>query len=163
MEPRLREQTASNGRRFRCLTLIDSNTRECLAITIAHNLPSTAVIATLESIMAKRGQPTRLSLDNGSEFRSRTSDAWATDRGIALQFIQPRKPIQNAHIERFNCRFRDRCLNQHWFLSLLDAQFHIERYRRAFNTVRPHEACSPLTPAEYALTFTAAPPAHLST
>lgn len=151
----------SSGRRFRCLTLIDSCTRECLAITVAYSLPSTSVIAALESVIAVRGQPTRLSLDNGSEFRSRAFDAWAADRGIALQFIQPGKPVQNAHVESFNGKFRDECLNQHWFLSLLDAQFHIERFRRAFNTARPHEACHPLTPFEFAQTFTV-PPAQLS-
>jgi putative transposase len=147
----------SSGRRFRTLTLIDSCTRECLAISVAYSLPSTAVIAALESVIAQRGQPVRLSLDNGSEFRSRIFDAWAADRGITLQFIQPGKPVQNAHVESFNGKFRDECLNQHWFLSLLDAQFHIERYRRAFNAERPHEACFPLTPNEYALTFTSTP------
>jgi putative transposase len=73
---------------------------------------------------------------------------------VALQFIQPGKPIQNAHIESFNGKFRDECLNQHWFLSLTDARFHIEQYRRRYNTERPHEACFPLTPSEYAVTFT---------
>lgn len=152
----------SDGRRFRCLTVIDSCTRECLTISVAHSLPSTAVITALESVIATRGRPTRLSLDNGAAFRSRTFDAWAADRGIALQFIQPGKPVQHAHVESFNGKFRDECLNQHWFLSLLDAQFHIERYRRDFNIARPHEACHPLTPHEYAQTFTAPSPARLS-
>ena len=154
------DQLAS-GRRFRCFTVIDGCTRETLTITVAYSLPSTAVIAALEAVIAVRGQPVRLSLDNGSEFRSRAFDAWAADRGIALQFIQPGKPVQNAHVESFNGKFRDECLNQHWFLTLLDAQFHIERFRRAFNTERPHEASYPLTPHEYAQTFTA-PRAQLS-
>lgn len=55
-------------RRFRCLTLIDSCTRECLAIAVAYSLPNTAVIAALEAVIAGRGHPTRLSLDNGSDF-----------------------------------------------------------------------------------------------
>lgn len=108
-------------------------------------------------MIATRGQPVRLSLDNGSEFRSRAFDAWAADRGIALAFIQPGKPIQNAHIESFNGRLRDECLNQHYFLSLNDARFHIERWRRAYNEDRPHEACAPLTPSEYARTFSPSP------
>lgn len=95
------DQLAS-GRRFRTLTLIDSCTRECLAISVVYSLPSTAVITALESVIATRGQPVRLSLDNGSEFRSRIFDAWAADRGITLQFIQPGKPVQNAHVESFN-------------------------------------------------------------
>lgn len=143
----------ASGRRLRCCTVIDTCTHECLTITVAHSLPSVAVIQALEAVIATRGQPVRLSLDNGSEFRSRAFDAWAADRGIALAFIQPGKPIQNAHIESFNGRLRDECLNQHYFLSLLDARFHIERWRRHYNTERPHEACAPLTPMEFARTF----------
>jgi putative transposase len=151
----------SAGRRVRCFTVIDSCTRESLAITVAHSLPSVAVIAALDAVIGSRGQPVRLSLDNGSEFRSRTFDAWAADHGIELLCIQPGKPIQNSHIESFNGRLRDECLNQHWFLSLRDAQFHIERWRRSYNTDRPHEALHPLTPAEFARTFPS-PTARLS-
>jgi putative transposase len=151
----------SLGRRFRCFTVIDSCTRESLVITVAHSLPSVAVIAALEAVIATRGQPVRLSLDNGSEFGSRAFDAWAAVHHIELLFIQPGKPIQNSHIESPNGRLRDECLNQHWFVSLRDAQFHIERWRRSYNTDRQHEALHPLTPAEFARTFTS-PTARLS-
>ena len=96
-----------------------------------------------------RAQPIRLSLDDGSAFRSRAFDAWAADRSIELLFIQPRKPIQNSRIESFNGRLRDEYLNQHCFLSLRDAQFHIGRWRRSHNTDRPLVSCFPLTPHEY--------------
>lgn len=148
------QDTLSGGRTFRCLTVVDPCTHECVGLSVAHHLPSVAVIAALEGIIAARGQPRRLSLDNGSEFRSRAFDAWAADRGIVLAFIQPGKPVQNAHIESFNARFRDECLNEHWFLSVADARFRVEQYRRRFNTERPHEACFPLTPSEFAQTFT---------
>ena len=111
-----------------------------------HSGPQPAECAgstTLDAVIPSRGCPTRLSLDNGREFRSRTFDAWAADRCIALQLIQPGKPVENAHVESFNGKFRDECLNQHWFHSLLDAQFHIERFRRDFNTARPHEPVIP--------------------
>jgi len=154
------DQLAS-GRRFRCFTVVDQCTRESPGIMVAHSLPSTAVIRALEAMIGERGAPTRLSLDNGSEFRSRAFDAWAADRGIELCFIQPGKPIQNSHVESFNGRVRDECLNAHWFLSLEDAQFHIERWRRNYNTDRPHESCFPLTPTEFAETFSS-PTARLS-
>lgn len=147
----------ADGRRFRCFTVVDHGVHEALAIAAGHSLPAGAVIAALEDVIAVRGQPTRLSLDNGSEFRSQAFDAWAADRGIELHFIQPGKPVQNSHIESFNGRFRDECLNQHYFLSLQDAQFQIERWRRTYNTDRPHAACYPLTPSEYAQTFTIIP------
>ena len=144
----------ANGQRFRCFTIIDHCVHEAPAIVVARSLPSNVVIAALEDVIAVRGQPTRISLDNGSEFLSLAFDAWAADRGIELHFIQPGKPVQNCYIESFNGRFRDECLNQHWFVSLPDAQFHIERWRRTYNTDRPHTACYPLTPSEYARTFT---------
>ena len=147
----------ANGQRFRCFMIVDHCVHEAPAIVVARSLPSTVVIAALEDVIAERGQPTRLSLSNGSEFRSLAFDAWAADRGIELHFIQPGKPVQNGHIESFNGRFRDECLNQHWFISLRDAQFRIERWRRAYNTDRPHAACYPLTPSEYARIFTASP------
>jgi putative transposase len=49
--------------------------------------------------------------------------------GVALQFIQPGKPIQNAFVESFNGRFRDECLNENWFVSVLDARQTIEAWR----------------------------------
>lgn len=150
------DQLAS-GRRFRCFTVVDHCTRESPGMAIAHSLPSVAVIRALDAMIAVCGQPTRLSLDNGSEFRSRAFDAWAADRGIELCFIQPGKPIQNSHIESFNGRVRDECLNAHWFLSLADAQFHLEQWRHRYNTDRPHESCFPLTPHEYAETFIPSP------
>ena len=147
----------AQGRRFRCFTVIDACTRECLTLTVAHSLPSAAVIRALDTVIGRRGTPVRLSLDNGSEFRSRAFDAWAMDRGIELAFIQPGKPIQNSHIESFNGRLWDECLNQHWFLSLLDAQRHIEAWRHTYNADRPHQGLQGLTPTEYARTFSQPP------
>lgn len=145
------------GRRFRCLTAVDVCTRECLTLTAAFRLPSDAVIAALEAVIVERGRPVRLLLDNGSEFRSRTFDAWAADRGIALTFIQPGKPIQNCHVESFNGKLRDECLNQHRFLSLPDAQVRLTHWQRSYNRERPHQSLHPLTPHEYARTFVSSP------
>lgn len=147
----------ASGCRIRCCTVVDACTRENLMITVHHSLPSGAVIAALDALIATRGKSVGLSLDNGNASRSRTFDAWVADRGIALAFIQPGKPIQNAHIDSFNGRLRDECLKQHYFLSLNDARFHIERWRRPCNEERSHEACFPLTPSEYARTFSLSP------
>ena len=45
---------------------------------------------------------------------------------MTLRLIEPGKPNQNAYIESFNGRFRDECLNEHWFTSLAHAQVVIE-------------------------------------
>jgi putative transposase len=88
-------------------------------------------------------------VDNGPEFTSRVVDAWAYERGIKLDFIQPGKPVQNAFVESFNARFRDECLNEHWFLSLSDARQRIEAWREDYNCVRPHSSLGGIPPEEF--------------
>jgi hypothetical protein len=68
------------------------------------------------------------------------------DHGARLQFIEPGKPIQNAHIESFNARLREECLNEHVFVSLDDARCKIEKWRVEYNRERPHSSLGNLTP-----------------
>lgn len=142
--------TLSSGRRFRCLTIVDEFSRECLAIHVAHSIPALRVIEVLERLRAERGLPEVVVTDNGSEFTSRAFDAWAYARGVKTQFIRPGKPVENCFVESFNGTLRDECLNLHWFLSLEDAKRTIEDWRRDYNEFRPHSSLGGLTPAEYA-------------
>lgn len=142
--------TLSNGRRFRCLTILDEFSRECLAIHVAHSIPAVRVIDVLERLREERGLPEIIMTDNGSEFTSRAFDAWAYSRGIKIDYIQPGKPVQNCFIGSFNGTLRDECLNLHWFLSLEDARRTIVAWRVDYNEVRPHSSLGRLTPAEYA-------------
>ena len=64
-----------------------------------------------------------------------------------------RQPIENCFVESFNGRFRDECLNTHWFLSLDDAKARIEASRRDHNLVQPHSSLDDRTPSEYARTL----------
>ena len=79
--------TLSNGRQFRCLTIMDEFSRECLAIHIAHSIPAAGVIEVMECLKESRGLPEVIITDNGSEFRSRAFDSWAYARGVKLDFI----------------------------------------------------------------------------
>lgn len=142
--------TLASGRTFRCLNIVDEFNRECLAIHVAHSIPSVQVIQVLEQLRDERGLPGVLITDNGSEFTSRAFDAWAYARGVKHEFIQPGKPIQNAFIESFNGSFRDECLNLHWFQSLADARSTIESWREDYNTVRPHSSLDGCTPRAWA-------------
>ena len=141
--------TLSNGRTFRCLTMVDEFSREALAIHVAHSIPSLGVIEALERLREERGLPPVIITDNGSEFTSRAFDAWAYARGVKIDYIQPGKPMQNGFIESFNGSFRDECLNLHWFLSLRDAREKIESWREDYNRARPHSALGNLTPKQY--------------
>src|SRR4051812_30900910 len=89
-------------------------------------------------------------MDNGPEFAGRTLDAWAYAHGVTLRFIRPGKPIDNAYVESFNGKFRDECLNEHWFVSLADAKETIEHWRVDYNTVRPHSSLDQATPDHFA-------------
>jgi hypothetical protein len=54
-------------------------------------------------------------------------------------FSDPPHPTQNACIESFNGRYREECLNPHWFTSIGEACEIIEDWRIDYNTERPHE------------------------
>ena len=140
----------ADGRKIRCLTIVDAFTRECPAIEVDTSLPGERVARVLDRLVATRGAPAAITVDNGPELRGQALDAWAYRHGVTLDFITPGKPVDNAFIESFNGKFRDECLAQHWFLSLPDARFHVEQYRRDYNEVRPHSALDNRTPAAFA-------------
>lgn len=153
--------TLRGERGFRVLNIVDTCTRECVAIEADVSLGGVRVVSVLERIAQTRCLPKTIVVDNGPEFHSRALDAWAHGRGIELQFIRPGKPVDNAFVESFNSRLRDECLNQHWFLTLADARVIIERWRKLYNTARPHRALKRLTPTEYAEQFKHPEPAAL--
>ena len=83
-------------------------------------------------------------------FDSQVLDKWAYRSGVQLSFIRPGKPNENAYIESFNGKFRDECLNEHWFISLTHARDIIEAWRIEYNTERPHSSLGNRTPQEFA-------------
>jgi putative transposase len=147
----------ASGRKFRTLNLMDGCTREALCIEVDTSLPGLRVVQVLERVGQERGLPETIQVDNGPEFISRVVDQWAYANGVALHFIDPGKPVQNAFIESFNGKFRDECLSQSWYTSLDDARQIIEAWRMDYNTVRPHSSLGYQTPAEYADTIAARP------
>lgn len=139
-----------DGRRLRALTLLDVFTREALAIEADKGITGEQVAAILDTVLAARPAPQRIRVDNGPEFVSNALDRWAYARGVTLDFSRPGRPIDNAFVESFNGRFREGCLNVHWFLSLDDARAKIEAWRRFYNESRPHSALGDRTPHEFA-------------
>ena len=139
----------AGGRAIKSLTIVDDATHEAVAIVPAHNISGQQVVRILERIGSYR-LPKIIRTDNGKEFCGKAMLTWAHERGIALRLIEPGKPNQNAYIESFNGRFRDECLNEHWFTSLAHAQVVIETWRREYNEERPKKALGGLTPAAYA-------------
>ena len=94
--------------------------------------------------------PKSIRVDNGPEFISKSLDWWADFHGVKLDFSRTGKPTDNAFIESFNGKFRMECLNQHWILSLSEAQAEIDSWREDYNGCRPHSALGARTPNEFA-------------
>ena len=93
--------------------------------------------------------PQAIRVDNGPEFTGKDLNAWAHEHGVQIDFTRPGKPMDNDHIESFNGKVRDECLNQNAFLSLADARDSLERWRRDYNRERPHGSLNWMTPEEY--------------
>ena len=138
------------GRRLRCLTIVDDCTRECLAIEVDTSITGLRVQAVLDRLADTRGLPKSITVDNGPEFDGQVLDKWSYRTGVRLSFIRPGRPNENAYIESFNGKFRDECLNEHWFLSIAHARSVIEAWRIEYNTERPHSALGNRTPEEFA-------------
>jgi putative transposase len=151
------QDALASGRKLRVLSVIDVFTREALALEVDTSLPGSRVVRVLERLAGERPLPTQLVLDNGPELIGRALETWAHEHAVALHFIDPGKPIQNAHCESFHGRLRDECLNEHWFLGLTDARRIVEDWRQDYNQQRPHSALGYQTPVEFAqATITAA-------
>ncbi len=120
----------AEGRSIKSLTVVDDATHEAVAIVPERAMGGNQLVNILEQLAATRGLPRAIRTDNGKEFCSRAMLTWAHAKGVQLFLIEPGKPNQNAYIESFNGRFRDECLNEHWFTSLQHARVVVESWRR---------------------------------
>lgn len=141
--------STSSGRKFRVLNIVDDYTREYVGVDVGSSLTGERVVRKLKDLKETRGLPETLMMDNGSEFTSKAMILWCKNEGINMHFIDPGKPVQNAYIESFNGKFRDECLNLHWFESINEARDVIERWRDEYNTIRPHSSLGHVVPVEF--------------
>ncbi len=138
-----------HGRRFRVLTIVDLWDRRCPDLEADHSLTGERVARVLERLRAKGECPGVIRTDNGPEFTGKALDRWAQAAGVKLEFIRPGKPTDNGHVESFNGRFREECLDAQMFSSLEEARKVIEAWRQDYNTARPHSSLGGLSPEEY--------------
>ena len=139
-----------SGHTLRVLTIVDNFSRESLALKVGSSLKGDDVVGVLNALICERGAPRSIRVDNGTEFTSVVLDQWAYWNGVTLDFTRPGKPTDNAFIEAFNSSFRQECLNEHWFLSVPDAQEKVEAWRLEYNAHRPHSSLGNLAPEVFA-------------
>ena len=140
----------ANGRRFRILNLIDDFSRHYVGQIVDTSISGARLVRYLDELSTTRPLPRTLVLDNGPEFTSKAMFFWARRSGVRLHFIQPGKPTQNAFVESFNGKFREYCLDLHWFASLTEARDIIDRWRTHYNSVRPHRSVGKMPPSMFA-------------
>jgi len=140
----------SNGRRFRVLNIVDNYSREMVGQLVSVSISGQQVSRFLNQLVEQRARPAKLICDNGPEFTSKALFFWSKENNVKLGFIQPGKPTQNAFVESLNGKFRNECLNQHWFRTMEEARYEIDQWREHYNHVRPHSSLNYLPPVEYA-------------
>jgi putative transposase len=138
----------SDTRSFRSLNILDDLNRELLCAELDFSLPSSRVIRALNQVIEWRGLPQAIRIDNGPEFISKTLNDGAQDRGIALWFIHPGNPQQNAYIERFNQTMCYELLSANLFDSIEQVQEAATKWQWTYNNERPSMALNGLTPIQ---------------
>jgi len=140
-----------DGRPLKILTVVDEYSRECLAIVVARRLRSTDVLETLAELLVTHGVPAHIRSDNGPEFTAELVRLWLEALQVQTLFIEPGSPWENGYVESFNGKLRDALLDGEIFYTLTEAKSLIERWRRLYNTVRPHSALGYRPPAPEAI------------
>ena len=135
-----------DGRGFRTFNVLDEGNREALAIEIGTSIPSARVIRVLDDLIQLYGRPTRVRVDNGPELTAEAFVDWCGAQRIAIGYIQPGKPDQNAFIERFNRTFREEVLDAYLFDSLDQVQEITDAWLATYNTERPHDSLGQVPP-----------------
>jgi putative transposase len=139
----------ADGRILKWLSLVDEYTRECLALHVGSALTGADVRGVLARVIGRRGAPTRIRSDNGSEFICAALLDWLPQRGTKAIPVAPASPWENGFIESFHSRLRDEFLDREEFETVADAQAKATWWRREYNTIRPHSGLGYKTPKEF--------------
>lgn len=141
----------TDGRRFRVLAVVDDYTRECLTLVADTSLSGLRVARELDALIVRRGRPSMIVSDSGSELTSMAILKWYQDTAVEWHYIAPGKPMQNGFVESFNGSFRDECLNETLFSSLAEVRTQITLWKEDYNGQRPHSSLGSITPIEFAM------------
>ncbi|WP_258383168.1 IS3 family transposase [Xanthomonas citri] len=137
------------GRRFRTFNVVDDFNREALHIEVDTSINSQRLVRVFEQIKRDHGLPQVVRSDNGPEFLGEAFTRWLKTNGVALQYIQPGKPNQNAFIERFNRTFREEVLDLNLFACLDEVREAAHWWMIDYNQARSHDSLGGMTPVEY--------------
>jgi putative transposase len=143
------DQTAE-GRVIRLLNVVDEFTREALEMLVRRSIDADTTVSVLERLVAERGAPEYLRMDNGPELTAHALQDWCQFSRAGTVYIDPGAPWQNPYVESFHSRVRDELLDVEQFSCLAEAKVVISDWREDYNHRRPHSALRMRTPAAFA-------------
>lgn len=157
------------GDKMRChpLTLTDQVSRYLLKCEGVDKPDVKHVRPHFERAFREYGLPLRMRSDNGPPFASTgigglsELSVWWIKLGIAPERIEPGKPQQNGRHERMHKTLKAEAARPPE-ANLPAQQLALDRFRREYNEVRPHEALSMATPASHYTTSRRVMPVVLS-
>nr|WP_245951690.1 IS3 family transposase [Paracidovorax anthurii] len=139
-----------NARRIKCLAVANDFSHECVQMAVDFGIGGQYVTWLLDEAAQFRGYPKAVRTDNGPEFTSRAFLGWCERNEIQHILIEPGRPMHNGYIESFNGKFRDECLNEHWFETLAQAREVIRAWAQDYNEVRSHSSIGRMPPRHFA-------------
>jgi len=140
-------EVTSDKRPMRFLTVIDEFTHESLALPVQRKFTADDVQAVLADLFIERGVPEYIRSDNGPEFTAERVKDWLPKVGVKTLFIEPGSPWENGYNESFNGKFRDELLDGEIFDTVWEARVIAEKWRKEYNTKRPHSSLGYRPPA----------------
>ncbi len=130
----------TDTRPIKLSNIIDEYSRESLCISASRSIDAKGVLAHLDDLVATRGAPKYLRVDNGPEFIAHVLSDFCDELGVTLWFTIPGSPWQNGKVESFNARLRDEMLNGELFDSISEAQLLLDHFQCEYNEYRPHSS-----------------------
>jgi putative transposase len=137
------------------MNIVDEFTREALVMLVARSIDADTVVATLERLVAERGVPEHLRMDNGPEMTADALRDWCEYSQTGTAYIEPGSPWQNPFVESFHARVRDELLDVEEFACLSEARVVVEDWREDYNRHRPHSSLGMRAPAVFAADWAA--------
>jgi putative transposase len=139
----------ADGSKIPLLTIVDTYSRESLALEVAYGFKSPQVVDVLRRIVAERGAPERIHCDNGPDSFPCTSISGliglTSSSTSRVQVAPQTTPFANR-----STTVSVRVLNPNWFITLAEAQAKAAAWRHDYNANYPHSSLGDLSPEEFA-------------
>ncbi len=144
----------ADGTSAKALTGVDDHSRYCVSARLMPRERTQSVCDGFSSALKTYGVPAQVLTDNGKVFTGRFAqppvevlfDRICRENGVDHILTEPRSPTTTGKIERFHKTLRIEFDTRQVFRNLKTAQEALDEWVTYYNTQRPHQALSDLTP-----------------